>query len=87
MTGPLPGTFARTAFLATAGPWTPPVPVPPRLTEAERRVALETGTGLDALRLPTPPPAGARLGDGTWEGLFEQLGTRFPGEYVRLMEA
>ncbi|MFI8240259.1 hypothetical protein ACIF83_23755 [Streptomyces sp. NPDC085866] len=84
--GPLPGTFARTAFLGTAAPWTPPAPVPPRLTEAERRVALETGTGLDALRLLTPPPAEPRLGDGTWERLFEQLGTPLPGEYMRLME-
>ncbi|ANP56796.1 hypothetical protein J2Z21_000128 [Streptomyces griseochromogenes] len=84
--GPLPGTLARTAFLDTAEPWTAPAPVPPRLTEAERRVALETGTGLEALRLLTTPPARPRLGDGTWEWLFEQLGTALPAEYVRLTE-
>ncbi|MFJ9794076.1 hypothetical protein [Streptomyces globosus] len=56
--GPLPGTVARTAFLADAGAWTPPAPVPPRLTEAERRVALTTGTGWDALRLLRRPPSG-----------------------------
>ncbi|WP_234362396.1 hypothetical protein [Streptomyces sp. IMTB 1903] len=54
--GPLPGTFARTAFLPEAGAWTPPAPVPPRLTGAERRIALETGIGLDGLRLLSPPP-------------------------------
>ena len=84
--GPLPGGIARTAYLPTAQPWTPPVPTPPRLTEAERRVALETGTGLDALRLLSPPPEQPYLGDGTWEGLFAELGTRLPKEYVELME-
>ncbi|MFF7754643.1 SMI1/KNR4 family protein [Streptomyces sp. NPDC007971] len=84
--GPLPGTVARTAFLGTAGPWTPPAPAAPRLTEAERRVALETGTGLEALRLLTAPPAAPRLGDATWEWLSEQFGTPLPAEYVRLME-
>src|SRR5260370_1421584 len=69
-----------------ARPWTPPVPVPPRLTGAERRVALETGTGLDALRLLTPPPANPDLGGGAWEELFEDLGTALPSEYVALME-
>ncbi|MFI7017986.1 SMI1/KNR4 family protein [Streptomyces sp. NPDC050164] len=82
----LPGTVARTAFLDAAQPWTAPVPVEPRLTEAERRVALETGTGLDALRLLTPPPERPHLGDGTWEQLFDTLGSRLPREYVRLME-
>ncbi|MDC0767728.1 SMI1/KNR4 family protein [Streptomyces sp. HD] len=82
----LPGTVARTAFLDAAQPWTPPAPVDPRLGETERRVALETGTGLDALRLLTPPPERAYLGDGTWEQLFDTLGSRLPREYVRLME-
>lgn len=83
--GPLPGTIARTAFLRSAGPWTPPVAAPPRLTEEERRVALETGTGLEALRLLSPPPERPYLGGGTWEGLFDELGMRLPAEYVRLM--
>jgi cell wall assembly regulator SMI1 len=84
--GPLPGTVARTAYLPTAEPWTPPAPTAPRLTEAERRIALETGTGLDALRLLSPPPERPYLGDGTWERLFTELGTRLPKEYVELME-
>ncbi|MFI6549911.1 SMI1/KNR4 family protein [Streptomyces prunicolor] len=83
---PAPGSIARTEFLPTAEPWTPPAPTAPRLTEAERRIALETGTGLDALRLLSPPPERPYLGGGTWEGLFAELGTRLPTEYVRLME-
>ncbi|RSN51770.1 hypothetical protein DMH12_21225 [Streptomyces sp. WAC 04229] len=84
--GPVSGSVARTAFLPTAAPWTPPAEVPPRLTDAQRRVALETGAGLDALRLLSPPPERPYLGGGTWEGLFAELGTRLPGEYVRLMD-
>lgn len=85
--GPLPGTIARTGWIPDARPWTPPEPVPPRLTAAGRRVALETGTGLDALRLLVPPPRVPALGRGTWEGLFEELGTVLPHEYVALMNA
>ncbi|WP_413800238.1 hypothetical protein [Streptomyces iranensis] len=84
--GPLPGTVARTAFLPEAGPWTPPEPTVPRLTDAERHAALKTGTGLDALRLLSPPPEAPYLGGGTWEGLFEELGTRLPREYVALLD-
>ncbi|MFG2575365.1 hypothetical protein [Streptomyces sp. NPDC048481] len=84
--GPLPGTVARTAFLGTARPWTPPAPIEPRLSPAERTIALESGTGLDALRLLTPPPTRPRLGDGGWERLAEQLGVGLPGEYRRVME-
>ncbi|WP_371591910.1 hypothetical protein [Streptomyces virginiae] len=84
--GPLPGTVARTAFLPDAEAWIPPAPVPPRLTEAERRIALETGIGSDGLRLLSPPPERPYLGNGSWEGLFAELGTRLPGEYVRLMD-
>lgn len=61
--GPLRGTISRTAFLATAQPWIPPEAAAPRLTDAERRIALETGTGLDALRLLSPPPSEHFLGD------------------------
>lgn len=84
--GPLPGTVARTAFLPTATPWTPPEPTVPRLTEAQRHIALETGTGLDALRRLSPPPRQPYLGDGSWEALFDELGTRLPRDYVTLME-
>jgi hypothetical protein len=83
--GPLHGTVARTAFLSTAEPWTPPAPVVPRLTDAERAVALETGTGLAALRLLSPPPAVPYLGDGDWDKLFDELGLRLPDEFVTLM--
>lgn len=86
--GPLQPGMARTTLAATAEPWTPPEPVVPRLTDAERRVALETGSGLDALRLLTPPPVdGPYLGDDIgWEELFARLGTKLPGEYITLME-
>lgn len=83
--GPLPGTIARTGVIPDARPWTPPEPAAPRLGDAERRIALETGTGLDALRLLVPPPQAPDLGDGTWEDLFAELGTALPREYVALM--
>ncbi|WP_055588388.1 SMI1/KNR4 family protein [Streptacidiphilus griseoplanus] len=86
MIGPLPGTMARTAFLATAGPWDPPPATAPRLTAEQRRVALETGSGLEALRLLSPPPARPYLGDGDWADLHAELGTRLPQEYLTLME-
>ncbi|MFD4259793.1 hypothetical protein ACFWR9_19760 [Streptomyces sp. NPDC058534] len=41
---------------------------------------------MDALRLLSPPPERPYLGGGTWEGLFAELGTRLPDEYVRLMD-
>ncbi|MEU2391340.1 SMI1/KNR4 family protein [Streptomyces sp. NPDC007369] len=84
--GPLPGTLARTAFLPDAQPWTPPAPAAPRLTDAQRRVALQTGAGLEALELLSPPPAEPYLGGGSWEALFAELGTALPQEYVSLME-
>ncbi|NLU70987.1 SMI1/KNR4 family protein [Streptomyces sp. HNM0574] len=90
--GPLRGTVARTAYLAAVRPWTPPRPEPPRLTGEKRRHALETGTGLEALRLLCPPPDRPYLGNGTtepkdaWQALFDELGTALPGEYTALME-
>ncbi|WP_327070247.1 SMI1/KNR4 family protein [Kitasatospora sp. NBC_01302] len=84
--GPLPGAIARTAFLPTARAWTLPEPTTPRLTDAERRIALETGTGLGALRLLSPPPGNPYLGGGTWAGLFDELSTTLPREYVTLMD-
>jgi hypothetical protein len=84
--GPLPDTFARTAYIAAPQPWTPPAPTPQRLTDAERRVALETGTGLDALRLLVTPPEAPYLGERSWSAFFDALGTRLPSEYVALME-
>lgn len=86
MIGPLPGTIARTAFLATAEPWSVPEAAALRLTDADRRVALETGSGLDALRLLSPPPSKPYLGEGTWAELFAELGVRLPSEYVTLLE-
>ncbi|MFJ8084541.1 hypothetical protein ACIQ6Y_28465 [Streptomyces sp. NPDC096205] len=85
--GPLYGSRARPDFLADSPvPWVPPVPVPPRLGEEERRLALETGTGLDALRLLAPPPVEPYLGGGDWDGLFAELGTRLPTEYMAMMD-
>lgn len=83
--GPLPATARRTAFLGDAGPWTPPAPRPEVVPEARRRAALTEGTGLEALTLLVPPPEAPYLGGGTWEQLFDELGTRLPTEYVALM--
>jgi hypothetical protein len=80
----LPPTAKRTAFLPDAGPWTPPPP--PSVEDPVRRTALTAGSGLDALRRLVPPPSDPYLGDGTWDGLFGQLGTRLPADYVQLME-
>ena len=38
------------------------------------------------MSLLVPPPEVPYLGGGTWEGLFEELGTRLPDEYVALMD-
>jgi SMI1-KNR4 cell-wall len=86
MIGPLPRAVARTAWLENPGPWTPPAPLPSRLTAVELRSVMETGVGLDALRLLAPPLENPYLGDGTWEGLFEELGIALPREYVTLMD-
>lgn len=81
--GPLPATARRTAFLDNPVAWTPPAPRPE--PSAQRRAALTEGTGLEALSLLVPPPEVPYLGGGTWDGLFEELGTRLPAEYVALM--
>ncbi|WP_344590283.1 hypothetical protein [Actinomadura vinacea] len=85
--GPLPATARRTAFLPGAIPWSPPVPEPEVVPVALRRAALAQGTGMEALHLLAPPPDVPYLGDGTWDGLFEALGTPLPSEYVTLMES
>ncbi|SFT75507.1 hypothetical protein SAMN04487904_107166 [Actinopolyspora lacussalsi subsp. righensis] len=84
--GRLPPTISRTRFLVSPRPWEPPEDTGPRLTDAERRVALETGSGLKALRLLCPPPRAPHLGGSSWEELFTELGTRLPAEYMELME-
>ncbi|MTE19068.1 hypothetical protein F0L17_07980 [Streptomyces sp. TRM43335] len=86
--GPLPATVRRTAFLTDARPWTPPERDPESVPEAGgvRRAALAGGHGLETLTRLVPPPATPYLGDGTWEWLFAELGTRLPDEYVTLME-
>jgi hypothetical protein len=82
--GPLPAAASRTAFLPGAAPWDPPAPQPQ--VGPERRRALTEGTGPAALSLLLPPVETPYLGDGTWERLFEALGTRLPTEYVALMD-
>jgi hypothetical protein len=84
--GPLPATARRTAFLTDAVRWAPPVPRPEVVPVAQRRAALTEGTGLEALSLLVPPPEVPYLGGGTWEKLFEELGTRLPAEYMALMD-
>ncbi|MGW1028842.1 SMI1/KNR4 family protein [Streptomyces sp. NPDC002577] len=82
--GPLPPTAHRTAFLPDPKPWTPPPPRP--VVPPERRAALTEGTGLEALTTLVPPPENPYLGEGSWEELYEKLGTRLPAEFVTLME-
>lgn len=81
---PLPPIARRTAFLLDPEPWTPPSP--PQVEDPARRTALTVGSGLEALRQLVPPPADPYLGDGDWDELFGELGSRLPAEYVRLME-
>ncbi|MFF4342774.1 SMI1/KNR4 family protein [Kitasatospora sp. NPDC001540] len=83
--GPRPAV--RAAALPGAAPWTPPPPLPPRLDPEQRRFALETGTGLAALRVLVTPPERPYLGSGrTWASLAADLGTELPAEYRTLME-
>lgn len=59
----------------------------PRLVpEQLQRKALTVGSGLDTLRLLVPTPEAPRLGDGSWDDLFAELGTPLPTEYVALMD-
>lgn len=82
--GPLPPTAKRTAFLPHVQPWAPPPPPP--VEDPVRREALTVGAGLETLQRLVPPPADPYLGDGSWDDLFGQLGTRLPAEYLQLME-
>lgn len=85
--GPLPPTAQRTVFLVDAGPWTPPPPPARRAASKKTRLAaLKEGTGLATLRLLVPPPAKPYLGDGSWEQLFKELGTRLPTDYIELLD-
>ncbi|MET8685989.1 SMI1/KNR4 family protein [Streptomyces sp. NPDC004732] len=73
------------APLAGATPWSPP----PRGTyvDARQHTALTEGEGLAAITALIPPPLAPRLGKGSWEALFERLGTRLPADFVALAEA
>ncbi|MCJ0872946.1 hypothetical protein [Streptomyces sp. AP-93] len=82
----LPATLGRRWDAEHPLPWTPPPHTAPRLTGERRDFALDSGTGLAALTVLTPPPRTPYLGDGTWERLFGELGTRLPTEYVTLMD-
>ncbi|GAA3907639.1 hypothetical protein GCM10022244_17170 [Streptomyces gulbargensis] len=68
----------------SATAWTPP-PRRPAPTPAQR-TALAGGSGLGTLTALVPPPAKPHLGEGSWQEVYESLGTRLPTEYVRLME-
>ena len=46
------------------------------VSKKTRLAALKEGTGLPTLKLLVPPPAKPYLGDGSWEQLFTELGTR-----------
>ncbi|MFE0177116.1 SMI1/KNR4 family protein [Streptomyces sp. NPDC059002] len=82
--GPLPGTVRTWAPLAGATAWSPP----PRGTyvDARQHAALTEGEGLAAITELIPPPLTPHLGKGSWEELFERLGTRLPPDFVALSE-
>ncbi|MEU6822018.1 SMI1/KNR4 family protein [Streptomyces atriruber] len=82
--GPLPRTASTWAPLAGAGPWSPP----PRGTyvDARQHAALTEGEGLAAITALIPPPLTPQLGNGSWEALFERLGTRLPADFVALAQ-
>ncbi|QES46253.1 hypothetical protein DEJ49_26110 [Streptomyces venezuelae] len=83
--GPLPPATRTWAPLAGAAPWSPP----PRGTyvDARQHAALTEGEGLAAITALIPPPLTPHLGKGSWEALFERLGTRLPADFVALSEA
>ncbi|MCF3118595.1 SMI1/KNR4 family protein [Streptomyces arenae] len=80
--GPLHPAVRTWAPLAGATPWTPP----PRGTyvDAAQHAALTRGEGLAAITALIPPPLTPRLGEASWEELFERLGTRLPADFVAL---
>ncbi|MEV7195219.1 SMI1/KNR4 family protein [Streptomyces sp. NPDC093510] len=79
------GSVRTWAPLAGAAPWSPP----PRGTyvDARQHAALTEGDGLAAVTALIPPPLTPRLGNGTWEQVFDRLGTRLPGDFVALAQA
>ncbi|MFF8654478.1 SMI1/KNR4 family protein [Streptomyces huasconensis] len=82
--GPLPPAVRTWPPLADAAPWAPP----PRGTyvDARQHAALTEGEGLEAVTALIPPPLDPYVGEGTWEQLFERLGTRLPPDFVALSE-
>ncbi|MBM7172143.1 SMI1/KNR4 family protein, partial [Streptomyces sp. G44] len=82
--GPLPPAVRTWPPLAGATPWAPP----PRGTyvDARQHAALTEGEGLEAVTALIPPPLDPYLGDGTWEQVFERLGTRLPPDFMALSE-
>lgn len=85
--GPLEPTVERTRAFLKARPWVvPPPPEPKPAPDPRRLTAFTEGTGLAALCELVPPPPAPYLGEGSWDGLFERLGTRLPTEFVDLME-
>ncbi|MFJ2768168.1 SMI1/KNR4 family protein [Streptomyces sp. NPDC087300] len=82
--GPLAPTVRTWSPLAGAAPWT----LPPRgsYVDGRQHTALTEGEGLDAITALIPPPLTPHLGDGTWEQVFERLGTRLPQDFTALSE-
>jgi hypothetical protein len=82
--GPLSSQIRVWPPLAGAAPWSPP----PAGTavDARQHAALTEGSGLDAVMALVPPPLEPYLGEGTWEQVFERLGTRLPPDFVALAE-
>ncbi len=82
--GPLAPEVRGYAPLVGAGPWAPPAPG--THVDARQHAALTEGYGLDAVLALVPPPLTPYVGEGSWEQVFERIGTRLPSDFVALAE-
>ncbi|MBC9711535.1 SMI1/KNR4 family protein [Streptomyces sp. TRM66268-LWL] len=70
--------------LARAGSWAPPAPGVH--ADARQHAALTRGEGLEAVLALVPPPLTPYVGEGSWEEVFERIGTRLPADFIQLSE-
>ncbi|MER7175839.1 SMI1/KNR4 family protein [Streptomyces mesophilus] len=82
--GPLERQVRVFAPLAGAGPWKPPARG--AHVDAGQHAALTRGEGLDAVLALVPPPLTPHVGEGTWEQVFQRIGTRLPSDFMALTE-
>ncbi|NGO80401.1 SMI1/KNR4 family protein [Streptomyces sp. YC504] len=82
--GPLTPEVRVFAPLAGAGPWTRPAPG--GYPDARQHAALTEGEGLPAVLDLIPPPLTPYRGQGSWDEVFERIGTRLPTDFMELAE-